>query len=382
MRPLTIAVTGLNATDNPGPGVPVIRAIRHQARRSCHIIGLSYDPLDPGNYMSDVADRVYLMPYPSQGTRELLDRISYIHEGHPIDVLIPTLDSELPAYLKILDRLEEMGIRTFLPGEEQLAVRSKSQFNELKTDPGINVPKSLAIHDEGAIGKLDDEFAFPVMVKGQFYDASVAYSPMEVERHFQRIRAKWGAPVIIQEFIAGEEYDVAAVGDGEGLLVGAIPMRKMQITDKGKAWGGITIRDPRLSDFVADAVRKLKWRGPCELEVMKAKDDGELYLLEINPRFPAWIYLAVGADRNLPWATVRLALGERVEPMDPPEPGVMFLRHSYDQICTLDDYESITTRGEIHRSPGRENEDEQAPLRKAEHHPAHGRPGQQVRADQ
>ena len=27
--PLTVAVTGLNATDNPGPGVGVIRSLRH-----------------------------------------------------------------------------------------------------------------------------------------------------------------------------------------------------------------------------------------------------------------------------------------------------------------------------------------------------------------
>ena len=31
-RPLTIAVTGLNATDNPGPGVPVLRSLRDGAR--------------------------------------------------------------------------------------------------------------------------------------------------------------------------------------------------------------------------------------------------------------------------------------------------------------------------------------------------------------
>ena len=126
-------------------------------------------------------------------------------------------------------------------------------------------------------------------------------------------------------------------------------MRKMQLTEKGKAWGGITINDPDLTAFVADVIDKLKWRGPCELEVMRSQNEGRYYLLEINPRFPAWVYLAVGAGRNLPWATVQLALGKDVEPMPPPEPGIMFLRHSFDQICSLSDYEKLTTTGEISR---------------------------------
>jgi len=38
---LHIAVTGLNNTDNPGPGVPVIRGIRESGERDVRIIGLA-----------------------------------------------------------------------------------------------------------------------------------------------------------------------------------------------------------------------------------------------------------------------------------------------------------------------------------------------------
>jgi len=61
MGELTIAVTGLNAADNPGPGVAVVRAIRAGAEvraaggRGCRIVGLTYDALDPGAYMGGVA---------------------------------------------------------------------------------------------------------------------------------------------------------------------------------------------------------------------------------------------------------------------------------------------------------------------------------------
>ena len=39
----TVAVTGLNATDNPGPGVSVIRSLRAHPDFDGRIVGLAYD---------------------------------------------------------------------------------------------------------------------------------------------------------------------------------------------------------------------------------------------------------------------------------------------------------------------------------------------------
>jgi carbamoyl-phosphate synthase large subunit len=349
MSRLTIAVTGLNATDNPGPGVPVIRAIR-DADPNCCIIGLGYDALDPGAYMEGIADHVYLMPYPSQGTSVTLERLTQIQAQTPIDVLIPTLDSELAGFLKLEPELRDLGIRTFLPSAESLRLRAKDHLGQLG-ERGVRVPKSINLTDAAAIARLDEQIRFPVMVKGQFYEASMAYSPMEVHGHFERLRAKWGLPIILQEYVAGVEYDVTVLGDGKGGVVGQVPMRKMQLTDKGKAWGGVTVADAALTDFVNTTMAALQWRGPCELEIMRAHEGGACHLIEINPRFPAWVYLCAGAGRNLPWATVQLALGNHVEPMPPPLPGVLFLRHSLDQVCQLSDYQALTTVGELHREP-------------------------------
>ena len=43
VRQLVIAITGLNAIDSPGPGVPVIRALRDSKIFDVRIIGLSYE---------------------------------------------------------------------------------------------------------------------------------------------------------------------------------------------------------------------------------------------------------------------------------------------------------------------------------------------------
>ena len=46
-RRITVAVSGLNNTDNPGPGVPVIRALRDSEKFDVRIIGLVYETLEP-----------------------------------------------------------------------------------------------------------------------------------------------------------------------------------------------------------------------------------------------------------------------------------------------------------------------------------------------
>ncbi len=344
--PLVLAATGLNNTDNPGPGIPVIRAIRESAELDVKVVGLVYETLEPGIYMRDLVDKVYMMPYPSEGSEAVLERLSYIHHREHIDVLIPNFDAELYTFIKSEKVLREMGIRTFLPTLEQLEERHKNNLPAFGEKYGLLVPKSKPIAYESDIRTLSEDFDFPVMVKGKFYDAYIAYNEEQVLSHFNKISAKWGLPVIIQEFIRGTEVNVVALGDGRGNTIGAVPMRKQYITDKGKAWGGITLDNPDMLELTHRIIRATRWRGGMELELIRTDDD-QYYILEINPRIPAWVYLAVGAGQNLPEALVKLALGQEVKPFTSYEVGKIFVRYSYDMIIDMKDFEKISTTGEI-----------------------------------
>jgi len=61
-------------------------------------------------------------------------------------------------------------------------------------------------------------------------------------------------------------------------------MRKQYITDKGKAWSGITLDDSSLLSLTKKIIKKSKWKGGIELEMIKTKDN-EYHLIEINPVF-------------------------------------------------------------------------------------------------
>ncbi|MBT3243647.1 MAG: ATP-grasp domain-containing protein [Bacteroidetes bacterium] len=347
-RKITVAVSGLNNTDNPGPGVPVIRALRESAKFDVRIIGLVYETLEPGIYMEGIADQVYIMPYPSNGIQAVYYRLAQINDEVGIDVLIPNFDSELISMIKLEDDLLELGIHMLLPSLQNYEERHKSVLPVFGEKYGVLVPKSFPLSSAGDIHQVMRELSYPVVIKGNMYDASVVHSLEQALAQFYRISMKWGLPVILQEFVKGTEVNVVALGDGKGRTIGAVPMRKQYITDKGKAWGGITIANEEMMKLTDHIISSMKWGGGMELELIRT-DNNDMYLIEINPRIPAWVYLAVGAGQNLPEAMVDLALGNDVEPYTDYRVGTMFVRYSYDNIAQLEDYQDITATGTLNR---------------------------------
>ncbi len=346
-RPLHVAVTGLNATDNPAPGVAVIRAL-HDADPTIRTIGLGYDALDPGIYATDLVRDVFLLPYPSQGLTAFWSRLEYVHQKIGIDVIIPTLDAELPAFLDLEPKLRALGIKTLLPTREQFTLREKGRLAQLGAKSGIRVPATAVVNTIEELSRVHYSVPYPMYVKGLYYGATLAMNLEDATHAFYKVVAQWGIPVVVQTQILGEEFNVVALGDGEGGLVGAVGMKKLMLTDKGKGWAGITVRDPALLEVAQQFMTATKWRGPCEIELMR-DSTGHYHLIEINPRFPAWVYLSAGAGMNLPYAAVELALGKKPSISGDYKVGTLFVRISIDQIASITDFQHMVTTGEVSR---------------------------------
>jgi len=345
-KKLVIAVTALNATDSPGPGISVIRAIRECVDFDVRIIGLSYEALEPGIYMHDLVDKTYQLPYPSSGTDALYERLLSINDIEHIDVLIPNFDAELYNFIRIESQLEKMGIRTFLPTPEEFEARDKVNLHKFGKKHNFFVPEDKVISQVSELAQGAEKFSFPLVVKGKYYDAFICNTLQEAEKAFYKLQAKWGIPIIVQKFIPGTEINIAVLGDGKGNSISIIPMRKLYITDKGKAWAGITIENNLLIETAEKFVRKTSWRGGCELEIMMTTD-GKPYIMEVNPRFPAWIYLTAAAGQNQPASLVKMALGEDVKPMSDYEVGKVFIRYSWDMIVDISEFQQISGKGEL-----------------------------------
>jgi carbamoyl-phosphate synthase large subunit len=347
-----IAVTGLNATDNPAPGVAVLRSLRHGTPLEGRLTGFAYDALDPGIYARDIVDDVFILPYPSSNPEYFLQRIREIHARRPLSTIIPTLDAELPTFIELAQQLSELGIGTCLPTREQLDQRSKANLYNLARRSGFYTPETVLVTSAESLRSGRHQLSYPFYVKGPYYGARLAGNVEEALSAFQSLSAEWGFPIILQACVQSteQERNLVALGDGSGRLVGAVAMKKLAVTDKGKGWAGVTIRDPELVAIAERFVRTTEWRGPFELEVVVGRN-GTYYVIEINPRFPAWVYLAASAGVNLPQRAVALAAGLEPDTSSDYTVGTMFVRISLDQITHVTDLERVVMAGEwSHRS--------------------------------
>jgi carbamoyl-phosphate synthase large subunit len=341
VKNLTLAVSGLHRGNNPQPGSGIIRSLR-RAYPQARIIGLVYDVMESGIYAEDGPDEVCLMPYPTVGTAAFFQRLDTLLETERIDLLIPSLDAEIEILARVKSELARRDIRVCLPEIESLRRRAKQFLPQLAETCGITVPETRAAHDIFSASEAASQLGFPLMVKGAYYDARMAGDPSRVRAIAAHLLAEWGAPVILQRYVFGPEFNVLGLGDGAGGILAQCSLRKTVLSDQGKGMGGITINDERLTRLCAQLVRELRWHGPFEIEWIFDQDRDEYVLIEINPRFPAWIDFPSMLGANFAAALVELTLTGRIETPPPPcAPGSFFLRHQIEVVGNVGQYASL-----------------------------------------
>ena len=344
MKKLVIGVSGINAIDNPGPGIGVARSLKEDKELDVEIIGLAYDAMDPGIYMDWVVDRSFIMPYPSGSGEAFLERLWFIQEKTGLDCVIPNLDAELPLYIKCARTLAERGIRTFLPGMEQFKLRGKDRLGEIEAKIDVCLPRTKTVSSVDGLMEAVEDIGLPVMVKGSFYKAYRCFTTAEAISHYHDLVAEWGYPIIVQEVVTGDEMNVVGLGDGAGHSLGLVGIKKLSTTALGKIWTGVTVKNERMLGAVDEFIREFKWRGPFEMECIVNGD--QVYLIEINPRFPAWSYFATGVGVNLPSRLVRRALDLPLAPVPDYAAGKLFVRYTYELVTDMAAFQNAITQGE------------------------------------
>lgn len=343
----SVAITGLHRGDNPQPGAAVAAALRRRFP-DIRIVGLSYDPFESGLYSPDGSrpDAAYLMPYPSAGPMALAERLDEIQKRERIDFVIPCLDSEITNFIAIRQWLKKRhGIGSTLPTRKAFDARSKDNLHALCQRLDVVTPRTDAANSSEALATCAEVIGYPVYVKGRFYEAHLVNSKRDLCAAFDEIAGVWGGPVLVQEPIVGEEYDVVGLGDGKGGIIGSCSIRKMLRTSAGKGFAGIVIADSALDALVERVVAALRWRGPFELEFIKAPH-GRHVLLEMNPRFPAWVDFPSQIGCNLPEQLLEGFLGAERAPLRDCSPGQMFIRHSIDVVTDIGELAQMVISGE------------------------------------
>ncbi|MCE0497183.1 MAG: hypothetical protein LV481_04465 [Methylacidiphilales bacterium] len=347
MKPasLHIAVSGLHRGDNPQPGAGIIRSLR-RAFPDCRITGLVYDVMESGIYAEYGPDDVHLIPYPSAGAAAFLPRVDTIRQQSPFELFIPTLDAEIEVYVHFADEFLRRGINVSLPSVETLKRRAKQHLPALAAACRITVPETRVASDVAGATRAAAALGYPLFIKGPYYDARIVHTPAQLAAAAGHLLSEWGGPVILQQGVSGTEFNVLGLGNGRGGLLGHCAIRKTHLSDKGKGLGGITVADPHLSALCARLIRKLKWPGPFEIELIREESTGEFVLIEINPRFPAWVDFPSMIGANFPVALVEiLRRGRPLRHVPDCAPGHFYLRHQIEVVGDINRYANLLRDG-------------------------------------
>ncbi len=335
---MKIALSGLNNTDNPAPGIGVAKSLKGH-----NLTGLSYDANEPGIY-EGLFEKIYLMPYPTLGYEEFKNRITYIKEKSNIEAVIPNLDAELPLYIKYQKEINDLGIKTYLPSLECFEMRDKSKLPEFSKKLGVKHPKTIEITSLDDLILATRTLGFPIMVKGNYYKAYKAYNLDEAIEYYYKISNEWGFPLLAQQVISGVEINYIGLGDGNE-LIGGVGIKKLSTTELGKVWSAISIDNKPLFEVSKKFVETIGWRGAFEFEAMS--DGKDIYLIEINPRFPAWVHFSTMLGVNLPEMMIKLINGEKVEKKYNYPLEKMYIRYVEEAMADFKDFTTLISKKEL-----------------------------------
>ncbi len=219
---------------------------------------------------------------------------------------IPTLDLEVAWLARTLPTHP----RLLSPSKTALAPSRKPRPSVVELLPLEIAPSLDLTASDEAIYAFCRAHTWRVWIKGPYHEAVSVADWRQLEHVRTSMKDRWQTNELsVQVHVRGYE-EAVSLAAFDGRLVDALYMRKRITTPDGKTWAGHVGEVPAdLLGPIETAVRAIGWTGGAEIELLR-DIDGQRWLLEWNPRFPAWVYGATLAGRNLPAALVRRALGK------------------------------------------------------------------------
>jgi diaminopimelate decarboxylase len=305
---MKIYVSGLYAGGNPQPGVGIVRSLR-QGYPDATIVGVEYSNRVSGIHFEELDDLWIQRPWGEldldaygEKVRDALDAGGLWISGSDLEAM--WLASVFPD-----------GHRNLLAPPMSGIKRITKPVVEAASGLPIKIPTYLSTeHSDWDLHAFCRQHNWRVWLKGPYYDASRTPTWDSFTAVRNALSKVWSTEkLFLQAHVSGYEESVM-LSAYQGELLGAVSMRKRDITTEGKTWAGdVSEVPPSFMEPLRQMVRDTNWTGGGELEMVRDASD-QLWLIEMNPRFPAWVHGATIAGHNLPALLVQAASGVAARP--------------------------------------------------------------------
>ncbi len=290
----------------------------------------------------DTSDRLYFEPLTFEHVMEIL-RVE--QENGTLHGVIVQFGGQTP--LKLANALEEAGIPILgtTPDAIDLA-EDRERFQALVNKIGLKQPRNgIASTDEEAL-QIAETIGFPLVIRPSYVLGGRA---MEIVRDMAQLQryikeavvVSGDSPVLLDGYLSGAvECDVDALSDGKDVHVAGI-MQHIEEAGVHSGDSACSLPPYSLSDEIIGELKKqtrdlaLALNVVGLMNVQFAVKDGEIYLIEVNPRASRTVpFVAKATDSAIASIAARLMAGEPLSNFPLREP---YKDASYDEVIPMGD---------------------------------------------
>ena len=235
----------------------------------------------------DTSDRLYFEPV------TLEDVLAIVDVEQP-DGLIVQFGGQTP--LKLVDRLHAAGVHIVGTSSDAIdRAEDRQRFQGVIDKIGLRQPSNRTALDlQGGIDAAA-EIGYPIVVRPSYVlggrAMEIVYGARDLERYFAgAVDVSNSAPVLLDRFLdQAVEVDVDAVADGKQVVIGAI-MQHIEQAGVHSGDSACSLPPFSLPEETQNEIRRQVRALALELgvvglmNVQLAVQDGDIYVLEANPR--------------------------------------------------------------------------------------------------
>jgi carbamoyl-phosphate synthase large subunit len=261
------------------------------------------DGLAPTLFLADRA--LELTPVKN---RNYIPHLYSIVEKEAVDLIVPTIDTELGALSESREKLLELGCFPLVSDSDLMEITfDKWKTFEFFSSNGVDVPLSWLPESLCESDLPDKLFIKPR--KGSASQHTYKAEKSTIGNYVKRV-----PDPIIQEELEGPEVTVDALLDFQGKLIHYVPRIRIR-TLAGESIEGETIDDRDLRPWLCrnfELIGSKGGIGPMTLQFF-ITDRGPV-LTEVNPRFGGGFPLANAAGGRYPEWIVQMLNGAEIKP--------------------------------------------------------------------
>lgn len=275
--------------------------------------------------MSD-ADISLLVP--SIYSEDYIPELFSIVKEYHINAIISLNDLELPILAHHKQAFADLGAKIIVSDSSVIDICfDKIKTRDFLASIGLNTPQTFTNYNQALQAIKEGQLTFPLVLKPRWGSASIgiefpesleefelAYKLLMIKLKntilFEASKNELDAAILIQQKLNGPEYGMDIVNDLDQEYFTTVVRKKLSMR-AGETDKAVSVIDQRFSDIGEKISTNLKHIGNLDCDVFE--QNGELYVLELNPRFGGGYPFSHEAGMNTIQAYLAWLAGEKLE---------------------------------------------------------------------